>query len=180
MTDYYKGKECKKNQWADYVVNFLNFHDFGKNHELHEEMKAVKEEYKKELNAAGVKFDYEEKRYYFTTDRKIDRERVEECCNKYRDIIYKHNNPGYEPKTKNTVIVDIGAINAEERKSRHLQVLLKPSVYDKIKAGAENFGLTINDYINKVFENLTYKINSNLLETPSGETSWKPKRKREK
>lgn len=48
------------------------------------------------------------------------------------------------------VIVKIGAISAEERKSRHVKILLKPSVNDIIKAGAENFGLTINDYINKV------------------------------
>lgn len=178
MAEYYKGKECTKNQWADRVVNFLNFSDFGKNQDMDEEMKAAKEAYKQELKDAGCKFDYDTNRYYFTTDRKIDRERVDESCNKYRDIIYRHNHPDYIPKTKDTVIVDLGAISAEERKSRHVQILLKPSVYDKIKAGAENFGLTVNDYINKVFENLTYEKKVDYLETPSGETNWKPKRRR--
>ena len=177
MAEYYKGKECKKNQFVDTIVNFLDFSVFGKNQDLDEELKAAKEEYKKELKEAGCKYDYEEKRYVFTTDRKIDRERVDDCCNRFRDIIYKHNHPDYIPQTKDTVIVDIGAINTEERKSRHLQILLKPSVYAKIKEGAENFGLTINDYINKVFENLTYK-KKDYPELPTGENSWIPKRKR--
>ena len=173
MEERYKHQECTKNQFADTIVNFLDFSAFGKNKEIDEEMKAAKEAYKQELKDAGCAYDYKEKRYYFTTDRAIDRQRVDECCNKYRDLIYKHNHPNELPKTKDMVVIDLSKICAEETKSHKMQLLLKPSVYEKIKEGADNFGLSVNDYINKVFENLTFeKKNTN---NNNGDKARKPK-----
>lgn len=42
-----------------------------------------------------------------------------------------------------------------EKKSRRLQLLIKPSLYEKVKERATEAGTSINDYINTTLENVT-------------------------
>ncbi len=39
-----------------------------------------------------------------------------------------------------------------EKRSKRLQLLVQPSLYDKIKAQAETEGCSVNDYIHRVLE----------------------------
>lgn len=41
-----------------------------------------------------------------------------------------------------------------EKKSRRVQLLLKKSVYEKAKNRAEKLGISVNDYINRVLEEI--------------------------
>lgn len=40
----------------------------------------------------------------------------------------------------------------KEKKDRRVQLLLKPSVYDKLRAAAEREGASLNAYINAILE----------------------------
>lgn len=42
-----------------------------------------------------------------------------------------------------------------ETKSRRLQLVLQPSLYDKVKAGAAAAGLSVNEYVHQILENAT-------------------------
>lgn len=42
-----------------------------------------------------------------------------------------------------------------ETKSRRLQLVLQPSLYDKVKAGATAAGLSVNEYVHQILENAT-------------------------
>lgn len=42
-----------------------------------------------------------------------------------------------------------------ETKSRRLQLVLQPSLYDRVKAGAVAAGLSVNEYVHKILENAT-------------------------
>lgn len=39
-----------------------------------------------------------------------------------------------------------------EKRSKRLQLLVQPSLYDKVKAQAETEGCSVNDYIHRVLE----------------------------
>ena len=39
-----------------------------------------------------------------------------------------------------------------EKRSKRLQLLVQPSLYDKVKAHAETEGCSVNDYIHRVLE----------------------------
>lgn len=39
-----------------------------------------------------------------------------------------------------------------EKRSKRLQLLVQPSLYDKVKAQAEREGCSVNDYIHRVLE----------------------------
>lgn len=39
-----------------------------------------------------------------------------------------------------------------EKRSKRLQLLVQPSLYDKVKAQAETGGCSVNDYIHRVLE----------------------------
>lgn len=41
-----------------------------------------------------------------------------------------------------------------ETKSKRLQLLIKPSTYDKLKTKAKNEGTSINDLVNRILENI--------------------------
>lgn len=47
------------------------------------------------------------------------------------------------------------ATPATEAKTRRLQLLLRPSLYDRVKARAERDGTSVNEYINSVLEDAT-------------------------
>lgn len=42
-----------------------------------------------------------------------------------------------------------------ETKSRRLQLVLQPSLYERVKAAATNKGVSVNDYIHKLLEEAT-------------------------
>ena len=42
-----------------------------------------------------------------------------------------------------------------ETKSRRLQLVLQPSLYEKVKAGAAAAGLSVNEYVHQILENAT-------------------------
>ena len=42
-----------------------------------------------------------------------------------------------------------------ETKSRRLQLVLQPSLYDKVKAGAAAAGLSVNEDVHQILENAT-------------------------
>ena len=42
-----------------------------------------------------------------------------------------------------------------ETKSRRFQLVLQPSLYDKVKAGAAAAGLSVNEYVHQILENAT-------------------------
>lgn len=42
-----------------------------------------------------------------------------------------------------------------ETKSRRLQLVLQPSLYDRVKAGASAAGLSVNEYVHQILENAT-------------------------
>lgn len=52
--------------------------------------------------------------------------------------------PGYKP---NPLYVEI--------KSRRLQLVLKPSLYDRVKAGAKASGLSVNEYCHQILDEAT-------------------------
>ena len=42
-----------------------------------------------------------------------------------------------------------------EKKTRRLQLVLQPSLYDKVKARAEQSGTSVNEYIHSILEDAT-------------------------
>lgn len=42
-----------------------------------------------------------------------------------------------------------------EKKTRRLQLVLQPSLYEKVKARAEENGTSVNDYIHSILEDAT-------------------------
>ena len=42
----------------------------------------------------------------------------------------------------------------KETKSKHLQLLLKPSTFAKLKQASDNSGLSVNEYVNNVLEDI--------------------------
>lgn len=68
------------------------------------------------------------------------------------------NNPALQFITKTTEqpekIPDGYRHNPElvEKKSKRVQLVLKPSLYEKIKASAEKAGISVNEYAHKAFE----------------------------
>ena len=42
-----------------------------------------------------------------------------------------------------------------ETKSRRLQLVLQPSLYDRVKAGAAAAGLSVNEYVHQILDNAT-------------------------
>lgn len=42
-----------------------------------------------------------------------------------------------------------------EKKTRRLQLVLQPSLYDKVKARAEESGVSVNEYIHSILEEST-------------------------
>jgi predicted HicB family RNase H-like nuclease len=42
-----------------------------------------------------------------------------------------------------------------ETKSRRLQLVIQPSLYEKVKAGAQASGLSVNEYVHQILENAT-------------------------
>ncbi len=42
-----------------------------------------------------------------------------------------------------------------ETKSRRLQLILQPSLYERVKAGAAAAGLSVNEYIHQILDNAT-------------------------
>ncbi len=42
-----------------------------------------------------------------------------------------------------------------EKKSRRLQLVLQPSLYEKVKAASKDKGMSVNDYIHKLLEEAT-------------------------
>ena len=42
-----------------------------------------------------------------------------------------------------------------EKKTRRLQLILQPSLYDKVKARAEQNGTSVNEYIHSILEDAT-------------------------
>lgn len=42
-----------------------------------------------------------------------------------------------------------------ETKSRRLQLVLQPSLYEKVKAGAKAAGLSVNEYVHQILDNAT-------------------------
>lgn len=56
------------------------------------------------------------------------------------------------PAIKEGYKVDYGII---EKKSRRMQLLVQPSLYEKIKAQAMAEGSSVNDYIHQILESAT-------------------------
>lgn len=44
-----------------------------------------------------------------------------------------------------------------ETKSRRLQLVLQPSLYERVKAGATSAGLSVNEYVHRILDNATNK-----------------------
>lgn len=42
-----------------------------------------------------------------------------------------------------------------ETKSRRLQLVLQPSLYERVKAGAKACGLSVNEYVHQILDNAT-------------------------
>lgn len=42
-----------------------------------------------------------------------------------------------------------------ETKSRRLQLVLQPSLYERVKAGAAAAGLSVNEYVHQILDNAT-------------------------
>lgn len=42
-----------------------------------------------------------------------------------------------------------------ETKSRRLQLVLQPSLYERVKAGAKAAGLSVNEYVHQILDNAT-------------------------
>lgn len=42
-----------------------------------------------------------------------------------------------------------------ETKSRRLQLVLQPSLYERVKAGATAAGLSVNEYVHQILDNAT-------------------------
>lgn len=42
-----------------------------------------------------------------------------------------------------------------EVKNRRLQLVLQPSLYDKVKSGAKAAGLSVNEYVHRILEDAT-------------------------
>lgn len=42
-----------------------------------------------------------------------------------------------------------------ETKSRRLQLVLQPSLYDRVKAGAKAAGLSVNEYVHQILDEAT-------------------------
>lgn len=42
-----------------------------------------------------------------------------------------------------------------ETKSRRLQLVLQPSLYDRVKEGAAAAGLSVNEYVHQILDNAT-------------------------
>ena len=42
-----------------------------------------------------------------------------------------------------------------ETKKRRLQLVLKPSLYEKVKSGASKQGLSVNEYVHRILEEAT-------------------------
>ena len=42
-----------------------------------------------------------------------------------------------------------------ETKSRRLQLVLQPSLYNRVKAGAAAAGLSVNEYVHQILDNAT-------------------------
>ena len=42
-----------------------------------------------------------------------------------------------------------------ETKSRRLQLVLQPSLYDRVKAGAAAAGLSVNEYVHQILDTAT-------------------------
>lgn len=42
-----------------------------------------------------------------------------------------------------------------ETKTRRLQLVLQPSLYDRVKAGAKASGLSVNEYVHQILDNAT-------------------------
>ena len=45
-----------------------------------------------------------------------------------------------------------------EPKSRRLQLLIRPSLYERLRAGSERNGTSVNEYINSILEDATKEI----------------------
>lgn len=44
-----------------------------------------------------------------------------------------------------------------ETKTRRLQLVLQPSLYERVKAGASAAGLSVNEYVHQILDNATRK-----------------------
>ncbi len=42
-----------------------------------------------------------------------------------------------------------------ETKSRRLQLVLQPSLYERVKVGAKTAGLSVNEYVHQILDNAT-------------------------
>ena len=64
-------------------------------------------------------------------------------------FISSANDSDTQPNNDSTKINHIPA----ESKSRRVQLLIRPSLYDKLKATAERQQLSVNEMINKILDN---------------------------
>ncbi len=58
-----------------------------------------------------------------------------------------------KPKKEAPAVKDFKPV-VKENKSKKLLVLLKPSTYERISGNASKYGLSVNEYINQVLENI--------------------------
>lgn len=70
------------------------------------------------------------------------------------------NNPALQFITKTTEqpdkIPEGFKVNPEfiEKKSKRVQLVLQPSLYEKIKSAADKAGISLNEYAHRAFENM--------------------------